>query len=98
MDTSTTGYSYDAGNRLVQIVDSLSGTITRIYGDLNRLTEETTLQGSVSFSCSNLPGRGRRLPTRGMRGSSWWVFPEAAPPPALPMTAWDAGSAKLSIA
>jgi YD repeat-containing protein len=47
-DASTTSYTYDAGNRQIQIVDSLSGTITRTYDNLEHLTAETTPQGSVS--------------------------------------------------
>ena len=40
--------TYDAGNRVTQIVDSINGTITRGYDGLDRLTSETTPQGSVS--------------------------------------------------
>jgi RHS repeat-associated protein len=47
---TTTTYAYDHGNNLLQIVDSLSGTITRTYDNLNRLTAETTPQGSVSYT------------------------------------------------
>jgi RHS repeat-associated protein len=49
-DGSSTTYTYDAGNRLTQITDSVSGTITRTYDGLNRLTSETTPQGSVSYT------------------------------------------------
>ncbi len=37
---------------MIQIVASLTGTITRKYEDLNRLTAETTPQGSVSYTYS----------------------------------------------
>jgi RHS repeat-associated protein len=37
-------------DRLVQVVDSVSGTITRSYDGLNRLTLEVTPQGSVSYA------------------------------------------------
>src|SRR5437868_5206498 len=47
MDQSTLTYTYDGGNRLSQVVDSISGTITREYDGLDRLTSETTPQGSV---------------------------------------------------
>jgi RHS repeat-associated protein len=47
--TSTMSYVYDAGDRVMQIVDSVGGTISRSYDDLNRLTVETTPQGSVSY-------------------------------------------------
>jgi len=46
---STIGYTYDAGNRLTQAVDSVTGTISRTYDGLDRMTEETTPQGSVSY-------------------------------------------------
>ncbi len=39
---STTGYTYDAGNRITQAVDSAGGTITEAYDNLDRLTSETT--------------------------------------------------------
>lgn len=46
---ATVSYTYDAGNRLTQLVDSVGGTITRSYDSLDRLTSETTPQGSVSY-------------------------------------------------
>lgn len=42
--------TYDAGSRPTQIVDSQGGTITRTYDGLDRLTAETTPQGSVSYT------------------------------------------------
>lgn len=47
---STVDYTYDAGNRLTQAVDSQSGTITRSYNDLTRAFAETTPQGTVSYT------------------------------------------------
>lgn len=47
---STVTNTWDAGNRLTQVVDSTSGTISRVYDDLDRLTSETTPQGSVSYT------------------------------------------------
>src|SRR5215213_1497230 len=44
---STISYSYDLNNRLTQVVDSVSGTISRSYDDLTRTGSETTPQGSV---------------------------------------------------
>lgn len=54
---STISYTYDAANRLTQVVDSAGGTITRAYDGLDRLTSETTPQGSVTYSYDNA---GRR--------------------------------------
>jgi RHS repeat-associated protein len=47
---STVNLTYDAGNRLTQALDSVSGTITRTYDSLDRMTSETTPQGSISYS------------------------------------------------
>ena len=47
---STISYSYDLYNRLTQVVDSVTGTISRSYDDLARTRSETTPQGSVSYS------------------------------------------------
>lgn len=58
--TSTTSYNYDAGNRLRQIVDSLGGTITRTYDDLDHMTQETTPQGSVSSTWDSADRRQTR--------------------------------------
>jgi YD repeat-containing protein len=53
---STIGYTYDSGNRMTQAVDSAGGTITDAYDNLDRLTSETTTQGSISYSY-DLAGR-----------------------------------------
>jgi uncharacterized protein RhaS with RHS repeats len=50
-------YAYDTGNRMTQIVDSVSGTITRGFDGLDRLTSEITPQGTVSYTYDNA---GRR--------------------------------------
>jgi RHS repeat-associated protein len=49
-DGSTTAYTWDAGNRLTQLVDSVAGTLTRTYDGLDRLTQETTPQGTISYT------------------------------------------------
>jgi RHS repeat-associated protein len=54
---STISYTYDAGNRMRQAVDSIAGTITRGYDDLNRLTSESTAQGSISYTYDNASRR-----------------------------------------
>jgi RHS repeat-associated protein len=46
---STIAYTYDAGSRLTQVVDSVGGTITDGYDGLNRLTSETTSLGSITY-------------------------------------------------
>ncbi len=47
---SSISYTYDSGDRLIQVVDSASGTITRGYDLLDRLTSETTPEGSISYT------------------------------------------------
>ena len=47
---STTSYSYDGGNRLQSVVDSVSGTVTPIFDGLDRLKSETTQQGNISYT------------------------------------------------
>jgi len=49
-DQSTIAYTYDQGNRVTQIADSANGTITRTYDGLNNITNETTPDGSVSYT------------------------------------------------
>src|SRR5437867_11239224 len=46
---STVSYSYDAMDRLTQVVDSITGTVTRNYDGRDRLTSETTPQGTVTY-------------------------------------------------
>jgi RHS repeat-associated protein len=47
---STIGYTYDAVNRLIKTIDSISGTITRNYNDANRTFTETTTNGTITYS------------------------------------------------
>jgi RHS repeat-associated protein len=56
-DTSTTTLTWDAGNRLTQLVDTISGTITRSWDDLDRLSFEQTPQGRIDYTYDNA---GRR--------------------------------------
>jgi RHS repeat-associated protein len=46
---STINLNYDNGNRLTNIVDSTSGTISRTYDGLDHLTGETTPQGTLTY-------------------------------------------------
>jgi RHS repeat-associated protein len=55
--TSTTVFSYDNGNRLTSIVDSDAGTITRAHDDHNRLTSESSPEGTITYGYDNA---GRR--------------------------------------
>jgi RHS repeat-associated protein len=48
--TDTIQYTYDAGNRLTTMVDSITGTVTRGYDGLDRLTSETTPRGTVGYA------------------------------------------------
>ncbi len=54
---STIGYTYDAVERLTQVVDSASGTIALAYDNLDRRTSETTPQGTVNYTYDTV---GRR--------------------------------------
>ncbi|MGA9669748.1 MAG: kelch repeat-containing protein, partial [Terracidiphilus sp.] len=47
---STVSYTFDAGNRLAGVTDSVSGGISRSYDLLDRLLSETTPQGSVGYT------------------------------------------------
>ena len=49
-DSSTVTYAYDVRGRLEQVTDSGSGSIIYAYDDFDRVTSETTPQGSVSYT------------------------------------------------
>ena len=61
---STVNYAYDAGNRMTQAVDSVTGTLRRGYDGLNRLTSETTPQGSITYTY-DLAGRRQTMTVAG---------------------------------
>jgi YD repeat-containing protein len=48
--TNTITTTYDAGNRVTQVVDSAAGTITRSYDLLDRVTQEATPEGTVNYT------------------------------------------------
>jgi RHS repeat-associated protein len=55
-------YTYDAGNRITQVdekdaTNTVTATITRTYDGLDRLTNETTPQGSVTYVYDNASRR-----------------------------------------
>jgi RHS repeat-associated protein len=54
---STINYTYDAGDRLTKTVDSVGGTITPVFDNLDRLTSETTGQGQVTYTYDNASRR-----------------------------------------
>ncbi len=54
---STVSNTYDAGNRLTQALDSVTGTITVNYDGLDRVTSESGPRGAVSYVYDNA---GRR--------------------------------------
>ncbi len=47
---STVTLTWDKGNRLTKIVDSVSGTITRSYTALDQVLQESSPQGTVRYS------------------------------------------------
>jgi RHS repeat-associated protein len=55
---SSIAYGYDGGGRLVTVVDSTSGTISRGYDLMDHLTAERTAQGEVSYGYD---AAGRRV-------------------------------------
>jgi len=50
---STVSNTYDAGNRLTQALDSVTGTITVNYDGLDRVTSESGPRGAVSYVYDN---------------------------------------------
>jgi RHS repeat-associated protein len=46
---STIKYEYDNGNRLTKAIDSVTGTFTPEYDELNRLTSLATPQGTIKY-------------------------------------------------
>lgn len=61
---STIGYTYDAGNRLTQVVDSVAGTFSRGYDNFNRLISETSPQGTINYAY-DAAGRRTSMTTGG---------------------------------
>jgi RHS repeat-associated protein len=68
---STVTNTYDAGNRLTQTVDSISGTITRAYDGLDRLTSETTPGSNTVSSTYDAAGRRTSLTVPGQSAANY---------------------------
>ncbi len=47
---STIGYTWDLGNRVIGLTDSIAGTIARTYDGLDDLTDEQTAQGEIGYT------------------------------------------------
>jgi RHS repeat-associated protein len=47
---STVSYTFDSGNRLTGVTDSITGAISRTYDGLNHVLSETTPLGSVAYT------------------------------------------------
>lgn len=57
-DGSTVAFTWDLAGRLTQVDDSAGGTVSRGYDGLDRVTSETTSQGTISYAYD---AAGRRL-------------------------------------
>lgn len=78
-DASTTTLTWDAGNRLAQLVDSISGTITRSRDDLDRLQYEQTPQGRIDYTYDDA-GRRQTMTVLG-QPSVVYNWGQRRPPP-----------------
>ncbi len=58
---ATLTYGYDAANRLQTLTDSLAGAITWVYDALDRMTSETTPQGTVTYGLDDADRRTSML-------------------------------------
>jgi RHS repeat-associated protein len=67
---STITYTLDGADRMTQVSDSISGTITRSYDGLDNLLSETTPQGGVAYSY-DLAGRRTSMTVAGQPAVSY---------------------------
>jgi RHS repeat-associated protein len=65
---STIAVTYDDGDRPLTVVDTSGGTIARVYDDLDRLTSETTPQGTVTYAY-DVAGRRQMMTIGGIPGT-----------------------------
>jgi RHS repeat-associated protein len=89
---STVTSTYDAGNRLTQAVDSISGTITRAYDGLDRLSSETTPGSNTVSYTYDAAGRRASLAVPGQSTANY-TFDNANR-----LTQITQGSATVSLA
>ena len=61
-DLSTATPTYDNGNRLRTLVDSVAGTLSWDFNDLDQLTQTTSAQGSVSYDYDTAGRRWHMTP------------------------------------
>ncbi len=64
---STINFTYDNGNRLRQLTDSLSGTITLDLDELDGLTSIVTPQGTVTYTNDDIGRRDEHVRSRTVR-------------------------------
>ncbi len=67
---SSITYQYDGGNRLTQALDSVAGTITQGFDNLDRLTSVATPQGSITYGY-DLAGRRTSMTVAGQTAVSY---------------------------
>ena len=90
-DASTTQYTYDAGGRVTNIADSLSGSIGYTYNDygcgtcsgrgVDQIAEEITAAGTIGYTYDDI---GRRItmtaPGEPVVNYTWDDLKKASPP------------------
>jgi YD repeat-containing protein len=78
---STITTTFDAGDRPTEIVDSVAGTIERTYDLLDRLTEEVTPEGTLTYTYDDA-GRRASMTVAGQTAVSYtFLRARGAPPP-----------------
>jgi YD repeat-containing protein len=78
---STITTTFDAGDRPREIVDSVAGTIERTYDLLDRLTEEVTPEGTLTYTYDDA-GRRASMTVAGQTAVSYtFLRARGAPPP-----------------
>jgi len=98
---STITYSYDVGDRLTSVVDSVAGTITPGFDKFDRLILEQTSQGAVSYTYDPA-GRRTQMTVAGQAGINYAYdnanrLTQIAQGSAAVSFAYDAGSRRTSL-